>query len=432
MKRFSPNYWVYWTAGVFWSLGLVAYFLVYNLYLLDLRFDEGFIGNVSAAFTLGSLTSTLPAAWLLNRFGMKRIIWASAFSTGILLIGRVTILSPTILQILAYANGATIGTWIVTCPPFISRSTQVQHRSWAFSLWHGTSIGMGVLGGFLVSAYSKQVEGIASSTAGFPLVEKKVILLCCAVVSLAACLIIPRVREEDLETHQPSPLHPLKLNWQTTLKSRGFVIRLILPLILWSLYVGSFPPFFNVFFYRHFHQSLTGIGLVFSASQLCQVLAIFLMPLLSSWLGQTKSIPLLQFMSAAVLSTMILAASAIWGAVLYVTYLSLQVMVEPALEAFIMGSVLAEERSLVSSVRYFILFLVQAAAVWMTGHAIRWVGYQSLLIWVSLVGMAAAVSFILLFGGAPTSSESPEPEPSDAEPVRSAQFDGNLVTCEER
>lgn len=99
MTRFSRNYWVYWTSGVVWSLGLMAYFLVYNLYLLDLGFDEAFIGDVSAAFTLGSLAMTLPGGWLLTRFGIKRVVWVSALLTGLALLGRATLVSPLLLEV---------------------------------------------------------------------------------------------------------------------------------------------------------------------------------------------------------------------------------------------------------------------------------------------------------------------------------------------
>ena len=54
MVRLSRNYRIYWAAGALWSLGLMVYFLVYNLYLLDLGFDEAFLGQVSAAFTIAA------------------------------------------------------------------------------------------------------------------------------------------------------------------------------------------------------------------------------------------------------------------------------------------------------------------------------------------------------------------------------------------
>lgn len=177
MKRFSHNYWVYWTSGVVWSLGSMVYFLVHNLYWLDLGFDEAFIGNVSAAFTLGSLTATLPGGCFLSRFGIKRVVWISALATGLALLGGATLVSPWLLQALAFANGMSIGAWVVGTPRFISRSTRQQERSWASSLWHGTTIGMGVLSGLLVGAYSKHLGGLDGMAVSIPMLEKRAILL---------------------------------------------------------------------------------------------------------------------------------------------------------------------------------------------------------------------------------------------------------------
>ncbi len=45
MRQFSRNFWVYLLSGFFWSLGLMTFFLVYNLHLLDLGFNEQLVGR---------------------------------------------------------------------------------------------------------------------------------------------------------------------------------------------------------------------------------------------------------------------------------------------------------------------------------------------------------------------------------------------------
>jgi predicted MFS family arabinose efflux permease len=83
--------------------------------------------------------------------------------------------------------------------------------------------------------------------------------------------------------------------------------------------------------------------------------------------------------------------------VIYLTYLSLQVMAEPALESFIMDSVLPEERNTVASLRYMTLFSVQALAVLASGFAIARFGYSSLLVALALLGIAASAAFYSFF-----------------------------------
>ena len=72
-------------------------------------------------------------------------------------------------------------------------------------------------------------------------------------------------------------------------------------------------------------------------------------------------------------------------------------MAEPALESFIMDSVLPEERNTVASLRYMTLFSVQALAVLVSGFAIARFGYSSLLVALALLGIAASAVFYSSF-----------------------------------
>jgi MFS family permease len=430
MIRLSRNYRIYWASGVFWALGLMVYFLVYNLYLLDLGFDEAFVGQVSAAFTIGNLAITLPTGWLLNRYGMKRVILASAFLTGITFLGRVIFVSPLLLESLAFANGVSIGAWIVATPPFITESTTPQVRSWAFSLWYGTSIGMGVLAGLLVGLYSKHPGVLMHSGALGNLAEKKALLFGSSSITLTAIPVLLFLTEIRPDGRISSFAHTLvqKTKHRVVIQSGKFVRRMMVVLALWGLFIGSFPSFFNVFFYRQFHQSLEGIGWIFSFSQLCQVAAVLCMPALVSYLGRSRAIPTTQFLSAMVLPLLVTVPRAAGAGALYIIYLSFQVMTEPALENFIMDSVLPEERPFVSSLRYSTHFLVQAIAVWLTGLAIHRVGYPVVLVVIASVGIAASISFYLLFHRRRIHAGANDPQPV-ASIVSTEPQPAGLPTC---
>jgi hypothetical protein len=161
--------------------------------------------------------------------------------------------------------------------------------------------------------------------------------------------------------------------------------------------VGSFPPFFNVYFHKQFNQSLESIGVIFSVSQLCQLAAVLCMPWLVLKLGRVRAISSAQFASALLLPVLIIITNVQVAGLTYLAYLSFQVMAEPALESFIMDSVLPVERNAVASLRYRILFSVQALAVLVSGFAIAHFGYSSLLVAIAMVGMAASCAFHFFF-----------------------------------
>jgi len=401
----SRNLWLYLTAGALWSCGLMAFFLVYNLYLLELGYQEEVMGQISAAMTLGSLSFTFPASWLLNRFGANRIIQAGVACTAVTLLLRALCENSWSLVLLSFLNGSTIAAWMVAAPPFLTQNATPAYRSRAFSLSYGTSIGMGAIAGFAVSGFSRIVSSWGSITGELrQLSMERIILVACSVFILAAFMVLLLLRNSDSSSLPPSKDRVtnsrVKGRWQGIFKeiqSRHFMARLLVVLTLWSLFVGSFAPFFNVFFHRRFSQSLEGIGVIFSLSQICQLLAVLSMPWLMARLGHVRAIASMQMLAAVFLPVLLLTSKVQVAGLIYLTYLSFQVMSEPALENFIMGSVLAEERSLVSSLRYMTLFLMQALSVWASGFAIARFGYSRLLVTLAVIGMSASLSFFVSF-----------------------------------
>ena len=397
MRQFSRNFWVYLLSGFFWSLGLMTFFLVYNLHLLDLGFDEQLIGRIASALTLGSLAVTLLTGRLLNRYGENRVIQFCVLATAILLPLRSLSHTAEWMVVAAFLNGASIGGWMVSAPPFLARNTDPERRTLAFSLSYGSSIGTGALAGLIVGVVSRDLSvwGWVQELTGLSV--KQCVLLASSGSVLVGFSGLLFLQERGTVTEEAQTSVPFVNGALIRLKSRRFVLQLLTTLVLWSFFVGSFPPFFNVFFHKQFNQSLDGIGIIFSVSQLCQLAAVLFMPWLVMKLGRVRAISSVQFASALVLPILIVVTNVQIAGTIYLIYLSLQVMAEPALESFIMDSVLPEERNTVASLRYMTLFSVQALAVLASGLAIARFGYSSLLVALSLLGVAASAAFYSFF-----------------------------------
>jgi len=395
MRHFSKNFWVYLISGVFWSLGLMTFFLVYNLHLVEVGFHEAAIGKITSAFTLGSLTVTMLMARLLNRYGENRVIQSCVFVTVILLPLRTLPDALWWLLVAAFLNGASIAGWMVSAPPFLTRNAAPEGRTWAFSLSYGSSIGTGALAGLIVSFLFRDSTMLArlEEFAGFS--SKQCVLLASSASVLIGFCGLLFLKATAAAPGKTQTARPFAGTW-TLIRSR-FILQLLGVLVLWSFFVGSFPPFFNVFFHKQFSQSLEGIGIIFSVSQLCQLAAVLCMPWLVVRLGRVRAISSVQFASALVLPVLIVTGSVQVAGLIYVTYLSMQVMAEPALESFMMDSVLPEERNTVASLRYMTLFSVQALAVLISGIAITQFGYSFLLGGITLIGIVAAIAFYFFF-----------------------------------
>jgi MFS family permease len=70
----GKGYWLFFTAAFFFDAGFSVYVFLFNLYLLDLHFNEKAIGLVNGALALGGLAGTLPVGALGRRFGLRPLL----------------------------------------------------------------------------------------------------------------------------------------------------------------------------------------------------------------------------------------------------------------------------------------------------------------------------------------------------------------------
>ncbi|MFC1526950.1 MFS transporter [Candidatus Latescibacterota bacterium] len=115
------------------------YFLLLNLYLVRLGYDETFVGHVNAIGQLGFALSTIPAGLLGTRWGSRRIIILglslSVIGLGGLPLGEALDEPARRWWIMAtYGLGFLgIGAYIVNINPFLADTTSEGQRSHAFS-----------------------------------------------------------------------------------------------------------------------------------------------------------------------------------------------------------------------------------------------------------------------------------------------------------
>lgn len=404
MSGFVRNFWIYWAAGLLLSLGLMTFFVIYNLYLLDLGFQEGFIGRVAASMTLGSLAATLVASFLLDRVGLQRAIQGCAVLMVLALGCRASAEHPSALLVLAFVNGLALGIWMVAAPPFLAQNTSQVNRSLAFSLNYGGSIATGALAGILVRESATWIPYLVQAEVTGRWLHQWLLYAGTALVLPASLLLFLLDATAPLSIGSSVP-PSAGLNLRIPCGTLGFLFRLLPVVVLWSFFTGGFAPFFNVFFRQEYRQSLPAIGTIFSLSQVCQVLAIMAMPLAVRKLGRVGALSFMQLAASLALLMLVFANQVHIAGAIYLTYLSLQAMSEPALEQFIMDSVAVNARNFMSSWRFAILFMIHALASVVAGTVIEQYGYVPLFLLLAASGVCAALSFYFFFRSTPSLAE---------------------------
>ena len=118
---FDKDFWLFLLASGLFSFGLISFFFLYNLYLLDRGFDDEFIGLVATATTIGSIAGTLPAVRLMHRLGLKRTLLLSLLGTAIVYALRVLVLREAVLLGVAFLSGVLTSVWSVGIAVIISK-----------------------------------------------------------------------------------------------------------------------------------------------------------------------------------------------------------------------------------------------------------------------------------------------------------------------
>jgi len=371
----SGGYWLFLGASSFFVLGMFIYVLLYNLYLLDLGFREDFVGQVNSASTAGMVAAILPAAVLARRWGLGKLLLVSFASVGAISAVRVLVSSRAPLLALAFLSGVAMSLYVVALAPAIARLTSDKARSTGFSVSTASSIALGIFGGWLGGHLPGWLGG-----------KRPAMLAGCALVALA---LWPSARLRL----GPAPAEGAKLY-----PRNRFVVRFLMVWAIWNLATGLFNPFFATFFAR-LHTPVERIGLIFSGSQLSQVLALMLAPPILRKMGLVSGTAAMLMATALALGGLAAGPTGWAAAAIFMTYTSCQWMSDPGVNTLLMDRVQEQERTGASALMMLVEFAAQLVASLAGGAAIARFGYSAMLACAAGLAAVAAVAFRTLPAG---------------------------------
>ncbi|MCC6390495.1 MAG: nucleotidyltransferase family protein [Bryobacterales bacterium] len=362
-------FWRFFAAGLVYNFALFVFFLLYNLHLVRIGFREDFIGAVTGAMTAGTMAGSLAVGWLASQLGLRRCLMLGIAATAVVSAMRVAVTDKVSLLAAGCLAGVFASFWAVCLSPAVAGLTTERSRPVAFSLLFSSGIGLGAIAGVVGGRLPSMATSLEAAL-------------------YAACAVLPLAM---------APLARLELGGRLERKERAyrwspFLAKFLLALTLWGLATGAFNPFFNVFFTQSLRFSIERMGLIFSASQLAQVMAVLLAPLVFRRFGLVAGIALTQAATGLALAGLGSAAPAVAGW-LYALYASFQYMSEPGTYSLLMARVREEERNGASALNFVVLFGSQAIAAALAGAAITKVGYAPVLFTAAAMALLAALAF---------------------------------------
>jgi predicted MFS family arabinose efflux permease len=387
------HYWRILLAEGFVDFGMFVFFFLYNLYLLQLGFDEKFVGLMSAIMTGGNVAGSILSVFVIERFGIQKALVASFAVTAGLSALRAIVISGPALLVLAGVSGLVFSVWPVAFAPIVAAVTTEKSRARGFSLISCSGIAIGIFGSLAagrlpgwISHFRWASSSIISYRASL-LVGSCIVLLALLPLTRAKMSLAMPVKSSKL--HRPSPL----------------VVRFLIAMLIWNLGTGVFNPFRNVFFARQIHLSVEQIGYVFSWSQAAQVGAILLAPMVLRRFGVTRAIARMEFATALALLGLAVITGPASAAFVYCAFMAAQYMSEPGMFTLLMDGVKITERNSASALNFLVSFGGQAVAAALAGIALERFGYPPVLTAAAIIcGMAAFLFRVLLGKAKPEST----------------------------
>lgn len=379
-RNLSIEFWRFFAAAFCFDIGMTMYFFLFNVYLLDRGFDEKSLGVMLSLLNVGSIVSTIPAGILIQKIGIRKSLLVCIALLSAASVARALVTPRAAIFAFTLIAGFLTTIWAVAISPAVAVLTSERQRPFGFSVVFSMGIGVGILANLLSSRLPGYFVGL-NITHSDALAKQFVLLLSSAVIALALLplfkMTIPAAPPQERRVFPRNP----------------FLLRFLPALALWSVVTGSLSPLANVYFSQYLHTPLARIGVIFSFSNLLQVIGVLIAPFLFRKLGIVSGIAFTQLVTAILLGLLAATAAPMPAAVIYVVFTGFLWMTEPGMFSLLMNRVTPDERPGASALNFLVISLVQAGSVALTGSSFVSYGYPKVLAGIAMVATIAAAAF---------------------------------------
>jgi len=284
LKLFSRNARLFLVGIFFVGLNWAIFMLLLNLYFKEIGFTEDLIGEVLSFTAWGMAIISVPAALIIPKVSIKKILVYSVFLVGFFSILQATLVDrPQLLLASLILGMARSLTW-VTAAPFMMRNSTPKERTYLFSLNFGTYLVAAIVGslggGYLPDLFSHLVTSKA--------IAFRYSLYLSAFLGVLALIPFLMITPQKKTKEEFGD----KKGWdKRLLTERGILLfRLCLPYFIVGMGAGLVIPFLNLYFRDRFLLPAGTIGIFFALLQFFMLVGILTGPLLSKKFGMIKTI----------------------------------------------------------------------------------------------------------------------------------------------
>jgi MFS family permease len=369
------------------GFGYSVFWLLLNLYLKQLGLQEGTIGTILAASSLGTVLVAIPAAILVDHIRIKRALILAAGLSGAMMI--MTALSSQVWALRSFYGiaGAMFTVHWVASPPFFMRNSTSKERSHLF----GVNMALETVSGFIGTLLGGFVPTYLAERGVALLYGYRYTLVGSIVLALAALIFYALIKSAP-----PTRTGRLHLAEYFGTRDWRVISRLTVPHFLVGMGAGLVIPFLNLYFLNRFALESDAIGRIFSVGQLFTAVGFLAGPALAKRVGLIKMVVITQFASIPFFLMLAFSHNLALSVIAFMARGSLMNMAWPMYNNFAMELVSEEQQAGANS----ILSLAWSAS-WMVsanvgGHIIQSYGFTAvMLVTVGLYVMSTTSAWLL-------------------------------------
>lgn len=289
LRLFSRNVRLYLTASFLIGLTFAGYSLLLNLYLKEHGAPESFIGNVLSAGAVGMTLTSIPAAFILRRIKLKKILLISIALYGVSIFTLTQLPVTSALIVVSFIAGIATTFYRVAAAPFFMRNSSPEERTYVFSLSAGVSLLASIFGSIL---FGKMVTSLVNIAGGMISAYRWTFAVSIG-MGLTSLIPFAMIKAADPASEDREAI----FSYSVLRKRAGLYWRLFLPYFIVGLGAGLIIPFLNLYFRDRFGQPPDKIGLFFTAVNATMFIGIMAGPVLARKMGMVRSLVWTQLIS---------------------------------------------------------------------------------------------------------------------------------------
>jgi predicted MFS family arabinose efflux permease len=298
LKLFTGNARLFLVGIFFLGLNLSVFSLLLNLYFKELGFTEDLIGEILSMTAWGTTIISLPAALVIPRFQVKRVLIFSVLLVGIFSLLQAGLTERSALLWASLILGMTSSIARVAAAPFLMQNSTSKERTYLFSLHFGTYLIAAIVG----SLGGGYLPRLFSHIAANRVMAFRYALFLSAGLTLLSLIPFFLIKAEIKSKKSPKPKR--SRNWKL-LTDRGILLfKICFPFFILGLGAGLVIPFLNLYFKERFSLPASTIGVYFALLQIFMLGGILMGPLLSKKIGMIKTIVSTQLSSIPFMLTL--------------------------------------------------------------------------------------------------------------------------------